>query len=396
MKKILVICQYYYPEPFRITDVCEELVRRGHEVHVVTGYPNYPEGIIYKGYGKGKHINEIINGVYIHRCYTLPRGKGFFQRFLNYYSYSISSIKFVLSKECRPSKEKRFDVVFCNQLSPVMMGSAAIAYKKKYRVPIVLYCLDLWPESLVAGGIQRNSLIYKYYHYVSQRIYRSADKIVVTSKMFIDYMNKEFKINTNKIQYLPQYAEKIFNSIMIKQNDGYFHFMFAGNIGEIQSVETILKAAEKLKDAPVKMHIVGGGTDLERLKAIKEEKQLDNVIFYGRRPLEEMPFFYNKADCMLVTLKGDPVLSMTLPGKVQSYLAFGKPIIGSINGEAEYIINEANCGYCGRAENVDELVLNIKKYINNENKNKLGQNARKYYETHFDSNIFFRKLESLL
>lgn len=390
-KKILVICQYYKPEPFRISDICEELVCRGHEVHVVTGYPNYPEGVLYEGYGKGKHIDEVINGVKVHRCYTVPRQTGIIKRFLNYYSYAISSTKYVLSKKCVASDGKAFDVVYCNQLSPVMMAHAAIAYKKKYNVPVVMYCLDLWPESLIAGGITRKSAIYKYYHLVSKRIYRQMDKLLITSRMFSDYLRNEFGIKKGKIEYLPQYAEGIFEQILPREKDGTFHFMFAGNIGAVQSVETVIKAAQILKDEPVKFHIVGGGTDLEGLKEFS--KGLKNISFYGRRPLEEMPGFYKKTDAMLVTLKADKVLSMTLPGKVQSYMAAGKPIIGAINGETEKVIADAACGYCGKAEDAKELAENIKKFIDNPNRDLMGKNARAYYEEHFEQKKFMNGLE---
>lgn len=394
-KKILVICQYYKPEPFRISDICEEMVQRGHEVQVVTGYPNYPEGILYDGYGKGKHIDEVINGVKVHRCFTIPRETGIAKRMMNYYSYAISSIKYVLSNKCTASDGKKFDVVFCNQLSPVMMAHAAIAYKKKYKVPVIMYCLDLWPESLIAGGIKRESAIYKYYHHVSKMIYRQMDKILITSRMFSKYLKNEFGITAENIEYLPQYAEGIFEQIPPKTETGVFDFMFAGNIGEVQSVETILKAAEKLKEYPVKFHIVGGGTDLERLKKIKEDKKIENVIFYGRRPLEEMPGFYEKADAMLITLAADPVLSLTLPGKVQSYMAVGKPIIGAIDGETKEIIEDARCGFCGKADDAEELTENIKHFILKEtDRTNMGQNARKYYEENFQEKLFMDKLES--
>lgn len=397
-KKILVICQYYKPEPFRISDICEEMVQRGHDVQVVTGYPNYPEGILYDGYGKGKHIDEVINGVKVHRCFTIPRETGIAKRMINYYSYAISSIKYVLSNKCTASDGKKFDVVFCNQLSPVMMAHAAIAYKKKYKVPVIMYCLDLWPESLIAGGIKRESAIYKYYHHVSKMIYRQMDKILITSRMFSKYLKNEFGITAENIEYLPQYAEGIFEQIPPKTETGVFDFMFAGNIGEVQSVETILKAAEKLKEYPVKFHIVGGGTDLERLKKIKEDKKIENVIFYGRRPLEEMPGFYEKADAMLITLAADPVLSLTLPGKVQSYMAVGRPIIAAINGETALIINEADCGYCGNAEDTEKLADNILKFIKatQEERKVLAQNARKYYELNFEKSKFIDTLENEL
>ncbi len=393
-KKILVICQYYKPEPFRISDICEEMVRRGHEVQVVTGYPNYPEGVLYEGYGKGKHIDKVTEGVKIHRCYTVPRQTGSVKRLMNYYSYAASSTAYVLSKECVASDGKPFDVVFCNQLSPVMMADAAIAYKKKYKVPVVMYCLDLWPESLIAGGITRESMIYKFFHHVSKRIYRQMDKILITSRMFSDYLRDEFGIKKEKIEYLPQYAEGIFEQIPPRDEDGVFNFMFAGNIGAVQSVETVIRAAEMLIEEPVKFHIVGGGTDLERLQGIA--KGLDNVIFYGRRPLEEMPEFYAKADAMLVTLTADPVLSLTLPGKVQSYMAVGKPIIGAIDGETKFVVEDAECGFCGKADDVIELAENIKKFIQSEDRVTMGQNARKYYVENFEEKLFMDKLESKL
>ena len=394
-KKILVVCQYYKPEPFRISDICEDMVRRGHEVHVVTGYPNYPEGVLYEGYGKGKHIDEVINGVQVHRCFTIPREQGAIKRFMNYYSYVASSVKYVLSDKCKPTDRTKFDVVFCNQLSPVMMAYAAIAYKKKYKVPAIMYCLDLWPESLIAGGIERESFVYKYFHFVSKNIYKKMDKILITSRMFADYLKEEFEIDKEYTQYLPQYAEGIFEQVPEKKESGMFDFMFAGNIGAVQSVETIIKTAEILKDEPVKFHIVGGGTDLERLQKIGEN--MKNVIFYGRRPLDEMPEFYAKADAMLITLTADPVLSLTLPGKIQSYMAVGRPIIGAIDGETKTVIEEAQCGFCGKSEDADELAENIKRFISdNTDRLLMGKNARKFYMENFQKPMFMDKLEKYL
>lgn len=392
-KKILVICQYYKPEPFRISDICEEMVRRGYEVQVVTGYPNYPEGILYDGYGRGKHIDEVINGVKIHRCFTVPRGTGGIKRMLNYFSYAFFSTVYVLSGMCAASDGKPFDIVFCNQLSPVMMACAATAYKKKYGVRTILYCLDLWPESLIAGGIARESAVYRFFHFVSRRTYRKMNKILITSRMFADYFKNEFGIKEAKIEYLPQYAEGVFEKMAPKKENGIFDLMFAGNIGEVQSVETILRAAGMLKTEPVRFHIVGGGTDLRRLKRAGEI--LHNVIFYGRKTLEEMPGLYAKADAMLVTLKADPVLSLTLPGKVQSYMAACKPVIGAIDGETNTIVQAAACGYCGSAEDAEALAENVKKFMHSgaAARKIMGENARKYYEEHFQKELFMNLLE---
>ncbi|MDT2712396.1 glycosyltransferase family 4 protein [Enterococcus dongliensis] len=171
--------------------------------------------------------------------------------------------------------------------------------------------------------------------------------------------------------------------------------MFAGNIGAVQSVETVIKAAELLRDEPVKFHIVGGGTDLERLQSVAEG--LENVKFYGRRSLEEMPEFYAKADALLVTLAADPVLSLTLPGKVQSYMAVGKPIIGAIDGETKVVIEAAQCGFCGRADNAEELAENIRQFIKvDTDRVSMGHNARMFYEEHFKESLFMDKLENRL
>ncbi len=387
--KILVICQYYYPEPFRINDICEEMVKRGHEVTVVTGEPNYPEGKIYKGYENHAHVNEKINGVKVHRCPIIPRKKGAVYRLLNYFSYPYEAVKYV--RNLMASNGKPFDIVFVNQLSPVMMAGPAIVYKKKYGTPVVMYCLDLWPESLIAGGITRGSLIYKVFHRISKMIYRNVDRILITSKMFRGYLKEQFGIEDEKIEYLPQYAEGLFEQLPYKENNGIIDLVFAGNIGEIQSVETIIRAAGTLKYNNVHFHIVGGGSDEARLQNLA--KGLDNVKFYGRRPLEEMPEFYAKADAMLVTLRADLILSQTLPGKVQSYMAAGKPIIGAIDGETAEVIKDAKCGYCGKADDVNELVKNIELFMESKEKEKMGFNARMFYEKFFARDRFMDELE---
>ncbi len=391
--KILVISQYYYPEPFRVHDICEELVKRGHEVTVVTGEPNYPEGTIYKGYENHQKADEVKDGVTIHRCPIHPRKKGVVHRSLNYFSYSHLAKKYV--KRLKASDGKPFDVVFVNQLSPVMMAEPAITYRKKYKTPVVLYCLDLWPESLVTGGVKRKSLVYKIFHGVSKRIYRSVDRILVTSRSFREYFRDQFGMaDVSQIGYLPQYAESLFEKLPYHQPEENINLLFAGNIGAAQSVDTIIGAAREMQGQNVRFHIVGGGSELERLQ--KEAKELPNVIFYGRRPVEKMSEFYAKADAMLVTLVKDPVLSYTLPGKVQSYMAAQKPIIGAIDGETAEVIRAADCGFCGEAENVEELVKNINAFLECPNKEQLGLNARAFYEAHFDKKIFIDRLEEIL
>lgn len=386
--KILVISQHYYPENFRITDICETLVTMGHQVDVICGLPNYPEGVVLDEYKHKKNREQIINGVKIHRCFEIGRGNSKLKLFANYYSVCLS-----MKKKAKKIKEK-FDLVLINQLSPVMVSWAGIAYAKKHKVPCIMYCYDLWPDSLAAGGIGKNNPIFKYYYKVSNKCYKQVDKIMVTSKSFIDYFETYHKIPREKLQYLPQYCEDLFksNASLKEKATNTFNYVFAGNIGKMQSVETIIKAANEIKnDDTIKIHIVGNGSNLENCKALAKEYQLSNVIFYGRKDLNEMPQFYEMADAMLVTLTNNEVISKTLPGKVQSYMAAGKPIIGSINGEAQLIIEEAECGLCCNAEDYLELAklfVDFKK----QNISKLSSNSYEYYTTNFSKELFFKKI----
>ena len=388
---ILVVSQYYSPEPFRVADLCAELVRRGHQVTVVTGTPNYPEGEIYPGYEDGKKADEVLDGVRVHRCPIHPRKRGTLHRAWNYYSFVFSSRRYL------SGMKEDFDVVFVYQLSPVMMAEGALAWAKRHGKPYVLYCLDLWPESLILGGIRAGSLIYRYYLGVSRSVYWGADRILLSSRGFARYFQETLGMGKEMLAYLPQYAENLFDGVpAVQVHEPPYRFLFAGNIGSAQSVDTILKAAEILReDARVRFDIVGDGSELERCRHLG--KDLPNVTFYGRRNVSEMPAFYEKADAMLVTLKDDSSISYTLPGKVQSYLAAGRAVIGSVNGAAAEEVQAADCGLCVRAENAAALASAVRKFADQPGEFvRCGENARRYYQDTFTRDIFFEKLTRLL
>ena len=384
--KVLVVCQYYNPEPFRLSDICEELVHQGHEVTVVTGVPNYPEGEIYPGYEKswGKETEE--NGVRIRRCFTIPRKTGILFRMLNYFSFAASSSWYL------SSLKEEYDVVLVNQLSPVMMAEGAIRYAKRNRKKLILYCLDLWPESLTAGGIGTDSIIYKVFTAISRRIYSHADRILVTSKGFVPYLMEFLRVKTD-CDYLPQYAEAMFDNVPSwKNHEGPFHFVFAGNIGEMQSVDTLIGAAALLQaDKRVIFDIVGDGSALEQCKKVADG--LTNVVFHGRKPVEDMPKFYELADAMIVSLKDNPAIANTLPGKVQSYMASGRAIMGSIGGETVSVISEGKCGVCAKPEDPQGLAAEIEKLLDcPELFGEYGSNGRLYYNRFFTKKAFMQKL----
>ena len=346
---------------------------------------------IYPGYEGTAHRDEIVNGVRVHRCPIHPRKRGALHRFWNYYSFVFASKRY-LSR-----LEEDFDVVLVNQLSPVMMAEGALQWAKRHGKKTVLYCLDLWPESLSAGGVRPGSLIYRVFWHISRRIYRRANAIAVTSQGFEDYFRTTLKLPDAKLVYLPQYAEELFDRLPDAQPHlGVFNAVFAGNIGEMQSVETIIEAVRKLSGRlGIQFHIVGDGVRLDTCRRLAEG--LPNVTFYGRRDVSEMPGFYAMADVMLVTLRSDPTLSLTLPGKVQSYLAAGKPVVGAINGETAAVVADANCGVCVAAEDAAALAEALASLADTpERLRTYGENARRYYEAHFRREVFFEKLTDVL
>jgi glycosyltransferase involved in cell wall biosynthesis len=334
-------------------------------------------------------MDEVLDGVRVHRCPIHPRKTGALHRFWNYVSFPRAARKYLRGQD-------GFDAVLVYQLSPVMMAKPGVIYAKKHQVPLAFYCLDLWPESLLSGGIRRGSAVYKYFHRVSARLYRAADRILMTSDSFRSYFIREFAIPESKLAYLPQYAEALFAPGEPKQPEAVTELVFAGNMGFAQGIDTILHAAKLLTGEPVHFSIAGDGSEAERLKALAGEMQLRNVRFLGRLPIDRMPALYAGADAMLVTLSKGPVLSMTLPGKVQSYLAAGKPIIGSADGETDRIIRAADCGYCGPAEDAEALAENIRRFLACTRKDELARNAAIYYGSHFTRNRFLRILDEEL
>ena len=394
---ILATCQYGWPEPYPSLYPMEEMAKRGHYVHAVTGTPNYPIGEVYKGYEYNRVMEEVHNGVHISHVPVIARKQDSIHRLLNYHSYPISAKKRILQLG------SDYDVVFANQSSPVMMVEPATAYAKKNRKRVVMYCMDLWPASLCVGGIDKSSKIYKFYYNISKKIYRNVDVILVTSRMFKDYFVDEFGIPEKRIEYLPQYALSDFDEMPEQAIKETTDFVFAGNVGTAQNLGVVLRAARIIQSKNITdnrkrilFHIVGDGQELNELKAYCKTRIINNVIFHGRKPSEEMPKYYGMADAMIVTMLPDPLVSLTLPAKVQSYMAAGKPIIASADGEIPRVISESQCGFCAKANDENDFVKKIEDFITCKSRNELGNMAKAYYSTHFDVDIVMNKLEQVL
>ena len=378
--KILFVCQYYYPDTFNVTDVCEGLAACGHEITVLAGLPNYPGGVVLDEYRKGKKRDEMVNGVRVLRTFEIGRGQGNARLAVNYYSFVMSS----MLKVARIKED--FDLVFVYQLSPVMMAQAAIKYQKKHKKPLFLYSLDLWPESLAAGNggfLDKKSFLYKLFHKISGKIYRSADKIAVSSQSFIPHLEREFGINN--IGYIPQFSGKSPAEAAERVNDsGICTLAFTGNIGKMQDIGTIIDAAKLLSHRnDFKIKIVGEGSALPEMK--EKAKGVESVEFCGRVPATEVPRILENVDATLLTLTDNPTISLTLPAKVQTYMAAARPIIGGVMGEARQVIEAAQCGICCDPKRPDLLAAAIERFIETpaDERQKMGENAYKYHKSHF-------------
>jgi len=385
-----VVCQHYYPEQYPLTRICPELAKRGHSIHVLTGLPNYPEGKIYPGYKGVQNRKQIIEDVDVVRCSLIPRGKSKVGLFLNYISFALSGMFRALFLK------KDFDAILVIQSSPVTMAMPARVLKALTKKPLYIYTFDLWPESLVSGGVKPGSFIYRIVKRLSRNIYQSADKIFVSSRRFRNYFESIHGISDN-IYDLPFYMEDIFldTKPLRAIDSSVTNLVFAGNIGQMQSVETIISAANLLKAEKVFFHIIGDGSARESCEKQAKALSLNNVKFYGRMNFSKMPEAYAMADAMLVTMANNDLISYTLPNKVLSYMAAEKPIIACANGEASDTINEALCGFTCHAEDAEALASIIRTFMQSKNKKLLAENARDYYLKHFTLEIFIENLKSL-
>ena len=388
--KILVVCQYYYPENFQITPICEQLVADGYDVTVLTGLPNYPTGIIPEEYRKGRR-EEIINGVHIIRCNEIGRKKGAVYLAINYISYMWSASKKI------KSLPDDFDLVFVYQLSPVLMAIPGQKYAKKHKKPLIIYCCDLWPESIKMYIHSENTVAFRMIKIISTGIYQSAQRVIGQSTSFLPYLKRVHGIDDEKMAYIPAFADETYLTQDFSPENDVVDFVFLGNLGIAQNLIAVLEAIERIKDIPGFMvHFVGDGSTLDEMRQFVSVHKMENIVtFYGRRPVEEMPDFYRLADACLVSLKADNATGLTLPSKVQGYMAAGKPIIGMIDGSAKDVIDESGCGICVPAGDVDGLSKAMEDFITEREKyQNCGQKAKEYFVENFRKEIIMKKIET--
>jgi len=395
--KILVVTQYFWPEQFKINDLCEGLIERGHDVTVYTGLPNYPEGKFFKGYSFSGPYHENYGKIKIIRAPLIPRGKNkSIYLALNYISFCLFSTllaPFII--------RGKYDKIFIYQLSPIFSALPAVLLKYIKKAPIILWVTDLWPESLEATGVVKNKFLLSIVGLFVKFIYKHSDKIYISSRGFAKKI-KKMGVKAEKIKFWPQWAETFFskNTALEYQDDRIpngFIVMFAGNIGSAQDFGTIVEAATLLKDKS-HIHFVILGDGLMKNWAEKEVRLRGlqkSFHFLGRKPIESMPYYYSKADAMLVSLTDTELFAITIPSKVQTYLASGKPIIASLNGEGAEIVNDWKAGMSCSATNPSALSDLIYKMSNlpKEELSQMGENSFQCYKSEFEREKLISILE---
>lgn len=397
-KHILVIAQYFYPEEFRINDICSEWVKRGYKVTVITGIPNYPHGKFFEGYGLFKKRKETYNGVEVIRLPLIPRGNNAIMLALNYLSFVVSGFFWKVFTSLKA------DYVYIFEVSPMTQALPGVWFAKKRKIPCYLYVQDLWPENVeIVTGI-KNKLVIGLIGKMVDYIYKHCDKIFTTSESFVKAIVNR-NVEKSKVEYWPQYAESFYQPVEGLDcseipNDDRFNITFTGNIGIAQGLDVLPRAAEILKskgfENQVRFNIVGDGRYKDTfVEHIKQMKLIDMFNFIERQPAEEIPIFMSHSDAAFLSFANNELFNMTIPAKLQSYLACGKPILASASGETEKIIATSKSGFCTQTGDEEELATSIINLMSlkDEDRKTMGKNARSFYERNFDKKYLLDKMD---
>lgn len=401
-KHILVVCQYFYPEQFRINDICIEWVKRGYKVTVLTGIPNYPQGKFYEGYGYNIRRNEVWNDVEIIRIPLIPRGHTPIGMVLNYFSFMLSGKRWV-----RKTKLKA-DLVFNFETSPMTQSMIPVWYKKRFDVPFFIYVQDLWPENVeIVTGI-KTSIIINSINRMVDKIYKAADEIFATSPSFVDAIcDRKVAVDRKKVHYWPQYAEDFYKPIDREEafnksadlgicDDDSFKIAFTGNIGYAQGLDILPQVASLLREDNVKFIMVGDGRYLPKLmEQIEELGVTDKFLFTGRQPAERVPEILGCCGAAFISFMDNELFEKTIPAKLQSYMACGMPIIASAGGETKRVVEEAECGVVSGLGDAQALTLSVKSFLKKD-VTCLKRNSVNYSSKNFDKKILMNYMCDIL
>lgn len=397
---ILIVSQYFWPENFRINDLSADLVRRGHKVTVLTGKPNYPDGAVFPDYASNPAGYATYEGADIVRVPLIPRGKGGLALILNYLSFVVTGCTLGPWR----LRGRSFDAIFVFQGSPVTVGLPAIVMKWLTKAPIALWVLDLWPQSLEAVGAVRSPFVLGLVDRMVTFIYRNCDKVLGQSRAFLDELNRHLR-DPGRVGYLPSWSDSpvidkpVAPAAEVAKRPDLFNIVFTGNIGEAQDFPAVLDAAEGLRTEPVRWIIVGDGRQRRWLSEEIAARGLQGqVLLPGRFSLERMPSFYAHADALLASLKTSPAFAMTIPGKVQSYLAAGKPVLAMLDGEGAAVVEQSGAGIAvasGNSTGLVEAVQQLRR-MSSEERSAMGRRGQDVIAREFDRDTVLSSAEQIM
>lgn len=399
---ILVISQYFYPEEFRINDICREWVKKGYEVTVVTGIPNYPQGKFFKGYGWFRKRREEYEGIHIIRIPIISRGSSAVRLMLNYISYVVSGFFWKTFTGIKADK------VFIFEVSPMTQALAGVWYAKRRKVPCYIYVQDLWPENVeIVTGIRNKTVIGMIDRMVNY-IYHNCQKIFATSPSFVKKIEERpsaFENNNSKVLYWPQYAEEFYKPVEKKPLqdiawDDVFKIAFTGNIGYAQGLDILPRVAQLLQQQQQKccFYIIGDGRYRKELERDIEARGVSDMFrLLGRKKPEEIPDYLAYCDAAFISFANNPLFEMTIPAKLQSYMACGMPIIAAASGETKRVIEEAKCGICCKLGDENELLKGITSFMSSDrlSMQNMKENALAYCKKNFDKKQLLDELDSI-
>ena len=400
-KKILVVTQHFWPENFRINDIVEGFLQDGIAVDVLCGLPNYPKGEWFPGYSAAGPFEEEWHGARLYRCKEVPRrGNTSVNIFLNYVSWPW------YAAHALHRLPGGYDAVFCFNTSPVLMCWPAIRYAKKHHIPFTNYVLDIWPENLYSVLNVKNKALRAIAQGVSDALYKKADRLIAMSEPLQQRLCQRTGMPPQKIAVIPQYCEDFYavpqpDAALQAQFGGRFNLVFTGTFTPAQSLETVITAVQDARSRGADMlHLLLVGDSMSRAALEAKVKDLhaeDAVTFYGSVPATDIPKFTALADALIVCLSDSPDLGLTVPAKVASYMAAGKPVLASMDGAGNAAVAAAgglSSPACDAAALADNLLALTR--MGAAQRAAMGQSAKEYYLAHYRRSELLRKLEHFI
>lgn len=396
-KKILIVTEYFYPEEFKINEVAQEWKNKGYEVDILTQNPTYPFGKVFDGYKNRFFSKEIYNGMTIYKVKAITGYKtSLFKKLLKYFSFmvlgSIVSLRI----------GQRYDYVFGFDVGALTGMVPAIILKQFYQKPVTLWVQDVWPDSVYAYGFKKTKLLEFFLNRFVKYIYRYSSNFAISTNGFEQKILPYLEA-TKEIIYAPNWADylnKNLNNFAFSEDDK-IHFTFAGNVGMVQNLENIITAFGKLDDEyldKVQLNIIGDGSNLENLQNIVKNNNYKNIIFWGRIPKNKIYQYLNASDFLIISLIDKEIFSLTLPAKIQTYIAAGKPIIAIIKGEVATMVQKYNLGLIASPSDIKEIKSVLQEAINQDKEQKISYitNSGFLTETVFNKKIIIDNLLRLL